>query len=107
MGTPAGPLSVEDIRLEDAESQPPGLDGEEALLAPPGDPRRFAEAVLGLAHDAPRATGLGHNARKKAAIFGLPKYIARHLEVYTETAGCKQWNPLNCIIVLKCVVKFV
>lgn len=65
------------------------VDGREAVLVPSGDPRRLAEAVLGLVHDAPRAAALGFNARKKAALFGLPEYISRHLEVYMKTLGGK------------------
>jgi glycosyltransferase involved in cell wall biosynthesis len=62
-------------------------DGQEALLTPPGDPARLAEALLALAHDAPRAAALGRNARKKAASFGLPEYITRHTAFYAAAAG--------------------
>ncbi len=65
------------------------LGGHEAVLVPPGDPRQLAEAVLKLVHDAPFAAGLGRNARKKAALFGLPEYISRHLKVYSEPPGHK------------------
>lgn len=61
-------------------------DGTEAVLVPPGDPARLAGAVLKLAHDAPFAAGLGLNARKKAALFGLPGYLSGHLEVYGKLA---------------------
>jgi len=64
-------------------------DGREAVLVPPGHPQRLAEAVMGLAHDAPRAAELGNNARKKAAAFGLPGYISRHAELYSAAAGLK------------------
>lgn len=63
--------------------------GQEALLVPPGDPLRLAEAVLKLAHDAPFSAGLGLNARKKAALFGLPEYLFRHLEIYGKLAAPK------------------
>jgi len=64
-------------------------DGVEAALVPPGDERRLAEALLELAHDAPRAAALGRGARKKAAAFGLPEYISRHAELYSAAAGPK------------------
>lgn len=63
------------------------VNGVEALLVPPGDARRLAEAVLGLLHDAPRAAELGRNARKKAASFGLTEYIERHAALYSSLAG--------------------
>lgn len=58
--------------------------GQEALLVPPGDPRRLAEAVLELAHNPPLAAELGRKARKKASLFGLPEYISSHAEIYAE-----------------------
>jgi len=57
-------------------------DGQAAVLVAPGDPGALAEALLGLAHDPARAAGLGRNARKKAAQFGLPEYINRHESLY-------------------------
>lgn len=64
--------------------------GKEALLVPPGDPLRLAEAVLGLVHDAPRAAELRQGARKKAALFGLPEYIKRHEAVYSTLPGLEK-----------------
>jgi len=59
------------------------VDEKEALLVPPGDPRRLAKVVLELVHDASRAAALGRSARTKAALFGLPEYIKRHEAVYS------------------------
>jgi len=56
--------------------------GVEALLVPPDDPARLAEAILKITHDAATAAGLGRNAREKAGTFRLSGYIERHESVY-------------------------
>ena len=61
--------------------------GQEALLVPPDDPVRLAEAILKITHDAETAAGLGGNARKRAEAFGLSAYIERHEAVYSELSG--------------------
>jgi glycosyltransferase involved in cell wall biosynthesis len=64
-------------------------DGQEALLVPPGNAERLAEAVLRLTHDGQLAAALGRAARKKATHFSLPDYINRHEALYLETAAFK------------------
>ena len=56
--------------------------GREAVLVPPADPGRLADALLRLLGDVSAASALGKNAREKAGKFGLPAYVARHETFY-------------------------
>ncbi|OGS11946.1 MAG: hypothetical protein A2234_04700 [Elusimicrobia bacterium RIFOXYA2_FULL_58_8] len=67
-------------------------NGQEALLVPPEDPGRLAQAVLDLLHDAPAAACLGQNAREKARAFGLPEFIKRHEAVYSKLTGVGEYG---------------
>lgn len=59
-------------------------DGAEALLVPPGDPARLAEALLRLAGDMPAALAMGRRAMQKAGRYGLPEYLRAHEDFYSS-----------------------
>lgn len=57
-------------------------DGENALLAPPQDPRRLAEAVMRLAKDAPLREKIRAGAKQLADNFTWDKIAAQHFDLY-------------------------
>ena len=59
--------------------------GNEAILVPPANPLRLAEALLKMVDDVPAALAIGRNARKKAEQFGLPQYISSHEAFYVDS----------------------
>ena len=71
------------------------LDGEQAVLVPPGNPGALADALCKLAKDPEAAARLGANARKKAEGFSLAGYIGRHAELYAAVAGGAAGNPAD------------
>lgn len=61
----------------------PATVGETALLVPPGDPEAFADAVVALLADPPRAAALGAAARARAAaLFDWDVLAASALAAY-------------------------
>ena len=61
------------------------LHGETGLIIPPGDPQRFAEAIMTLYQNATKRLEMGEKARKRAeALFSLEKMIEEHEKLYEE-----------------------
>jgi glycosyltransferase involved in cell wall biosynthesis len=63
------------------------MTGDAARLAPLGDARALADAVLGLAADPADAAALGHAARKRAEALDWRHVAARHAAVYAALSG--------------------
>ncbi len=62
------------------------MTGEAALLAPPGDARALADAVLALAADPARAAALGRAGRARAEALDWRVIAARHAALYERLA---------------------
>ncbi|MBN1356869.1 glycosyltransferase family 4 protein [bacterium] len=63
-------------------------DGQTGLLVEPGDPDRFAAAVLKLLADSGKTRSMGIEGRKRVTqYFDISKTVAQTAEIYRELAG--------------------
>ena len=60
------------------------VDGETAVIVPPGDARTLADAILRLLHDPGEAARIGRNARKRYEAGYTPDVMARRIEAVFE-----------------------
>ena len=61
------------------------VDGESAILVPPGEPRRLARAINELLADPKRAADIGEAAaREVRARFGVANMLEAHEAIYTD-----------------------
>ena len=76
-------------------------DGEDGLLAPPGNPGALAEAVLRILLDPALAARLSTNARRRACDFDWNENASRTLELFRqllESNGSEQIAASSSVV---------